>query len=404
MALISAADDSQYRSSKPLKIALVSPYDFAYPGGVTSHVSALDARLTALGHESMIIAPSSQSAAALNRPNLVTLGRPVPIPSSGSIARITVSLNLSSKVRAILDDGHFDVIHLHEPLVPALPITFLRLADGPALVGTFHAYASRKRLYQASRFLLERWVDRLDARIAVSVPARDFVSSYFPGTYDVVPNGVDVAHFGSNVEPLPRFTDGKLNILFVGRMEKRKGFPHLLRAYANLKWQFPECRLIAVSPRPADKESLRIIAERGLRDVHFETATYQELPRYYRTADVFCSPATGAESFGITLIEAMAAGATVVASSIPGYRSVVRDRIDGVLIEPRDEVGFAEALLTLLRDADLRERLSTAGRAKVPRFDWSEVTNEVLDVYRRAIAHRRGSPRDVSVAGSAAKP
>ncbi len=393
MAVAETEREAISDSSRPLKVAIVSPYDFAYPGGVTSHVASLDERLRALGHQTTIVAPSSKNAEALDRPNLIRLGRPVPIPLNGSIARITVSLRLGKQVKALLERERFDVVHIHEPMVPVLPVTFLRLSNGPALVGTFHTYAKPRRWYPASQIIfggrIERWASRLDRRIAVSEPARDFVSKYLPADYMVIPNGVGVDRFNGDAKPPEHLLDGKVNILFVGRMEKRKGFPLLLRAYAQLKWQLPESRLIVVGPDKISKESARIIAERGLRDIHITGyLSEEELAGHYRAADIFCSPATGAESQGIVLLEAMAAGAPVMASRILGYESVVNDGVDGVLIDPKDETTFAEALVTLLKDKPRQERLTRAGREKVERYRWERVTSEILDVYRAAIASR----------------
>jgi phosphatidylinositol alpha-mannosyltransferase len=393
VAVVTREKETRPDNSRPLKVAIVSPYDFAYPGGVTSHVSSLDERLRALGHQTTIIAPSSKSPDALGQPNLVPLGRPVPLPLNGSIARITIALNLGKKVKSLLSRERFDVVHIHEPLVPSLPVTFLRLCNSAALVGTFHTYAKPRRWYPASQFILrgriEKWAARLDARIAVSPPARDFVSKYLPGTYTVIPNGVSIDRFTKPADPPEGLVDGKLNILFVGRMEKRKGFPHLLRAYAQAKWQLPESRLVVVGPDQIDKESARVIGERGLRDIHMAGYLSEEdLASHYRVADLFVSPATGAESQGIVLLEAMAAGAPVMASRIPGYESVVTDGVDGVLIDPRNETTFSEALISLLKDKPRRDRLARTGRENVERYRWEQVTSEILDVYRGAMASR----------------
>lgn len=378
--------------TRPWRIAIVSPYDFAYPGGVTSHVSNLEKELSRRGHEITIAAPSSRPLESSDHQHFVPIGRPIPIPTAGSIARISLSVTLGKKVRPLLEREQFDIIHIHEPLAPTLPLTFLRLARDAALVGTFHAYASRKRTLGASRFLLKRWAPRLHERIAVSEAARDFVTRYFPGDYSIIPNGVDVDRFGGKLPPLDQFNDGKLNILFQGRMEKRKGFPHLLRAYAQLKWQFPNCRLLVVGPGNVDRDSARVIAERGLQDVHFlGYVSDEDLPRYYQAADIFCSPATGDESQGIVLLQAMAAGAPIVASSIPGYRTVVTDDVDGLLIDPWNAEGFANTLLRLLQDEALRRKLGAAGQAKAPRYHWERVTTEILEVYERAIARKRES-------------
>ena len=382
------------KGSRPLRIALVSPYDFAYPGGVTNHITGLSKELRSRGHEVTIAAPVSKPVDDIDVPNLVPIGRPIPVPTAGSIARITLSVTLGKHVRPLLDKSQFDVIHLHEPLTPTLPLTFLRLASGPALVGTFHAYAERRRALGASRFLLQRWARLLDARIAVTEPARQFANRYFPGDFTIIPNGVDTDEY-ADAKPISTYQDGRLNILFQGRMEKRKGFPHMLRAYSQLRWQFPDCRLLVVGPGNMDRESARVIGERGVEDVHFiGYASNEDLPSYYRTADIFCSPAIGNESMGIVLIQAMAAGRAIVASDIAGHRSVITNGHDGLLANPHDEQGFANTLALLLKDADLRSRIAAAGRESVNRYRWSQVTDEVLGVYQNALAKRSSQTGD----------
>ena len=379
-----AADESP----RPLRIALVSPYDFAYPGGVTNHITGLSDELRRRGHAVTIVAPSSRRLGDVDADNLAIIGRPIPVPTAGSIARVTLSLTLGKRVRPLLDAGQFDIVHLHEPMTPTLPLTFLRLASSPALVGTFHAYAERRRALGLSRPLLQRWAHRLDERIAVTEPARQFANRYFPGSYTIIPNGVETKTF-REAAPFPTFQDGKLNILFQGRMEKRKGFPHMLRAYSQVRWQFPNCRLLVVGPGNMDRESARVIGERGLEDVHFlGYASDEELPRYYRTADIFCSPASGNESMGIVLIQAMAAARAVVASDIAGHRSVITHEHNGLLADPRNEEGFATTLIRLLQDAQLRGDIANTGAQTVARYGWDVVTDEILQVYHRALERR----------------
>ena len=169
-------------------------------------------------------------------------------------------------------------------------------------------------------------------------------------------------------------------------MEKRKGLRYLLRAYSRLKWSFPDCRLIVVGPGELDEESARLIAERGLEDVCLEgMVPYEQLPAYFQTADIFCSPATGEESFGIVLLEAMAAGTPIVASNIPGYASVVDDGIQGHLINPKNDEDFANILHKLLLNQDKRDELGKNGQAKAQNFDWNIVASRVLDFYNTVV-------------------
>ena len=371
-----------------MKIALVSPYDWAYPGGVANHIEQMSKEFKRNGHSVTVIAPSSKSALELGTPGLVTIGRPIPLPTGGSIARITLSFHRGGQVRDALERGNFDVIHVHEPLVSALPLTVLRYSTS-VNVATFHAYRFHSREYMSLRPLLVRWFRRLHGKIAVSKPAADMVSKYFPGYYNIIPNGIDTAHFSAQVEPIERFKDGKVNILFVGRMEKRKGLQYLLAAYARMKWEYPNTRLIVVGPGKMDAASERILGERALKDVEFMgPATYAELPRYYRTADIFCSPATGAESFGIVLLEAMASGTAVVASNIPGYATVVKDGAQGLLVEPKNDQALADALITLANSAHLRRDMGLRGRAHAMDFSWEKVASRVMEYYRRLLETR----------------
>ena len=179
---------------------------------------------------------------------------------------------------------------------------------------------------------LRHWFRKLHGRIAVSPMAKMFVERHFRGDYRVIPNGIDLSRYDERVQPFPEYLDGKINILFVGRMEKRKGLKYLLMAYGRLKWQFPNLRLLVVGPGTPDKDSFRVLGEHSLRDVEFVGGVSQEdLARYYKTADIFCSPATGKESFGIVLLEAMASGTPIVASRLDGFATVLEDGMQGLI-------------------------------------------------------------------------
>lgn len=365
-----------------MKIALVSPYDFAYPGGVTEHVTQLDKNLTRMGHDVRIIAPSSVPADRLGRQNLMVVGHPYPIPASGSIARISLSLRLAAPVKAILNAEHFDVVHLHEPLVPVLPITVLRFSQS-VNVGTFHAYHGSNRAYSYGRRLLKRWFRKLHGKIAVSRPAMQFISKYFPGYYNIIPNGIDVERFSGGRPPLEAYCDGKLNILFVGRLEKRKGVDYLLKAYALVKREFPDSRLIVAGPESGLREGYeRFVKEKGLQDVIFAGyVSDEDLPRYYETAHVFCAPATGWESFGIVLLEAMASARPIVASNIEGYASVLTHGREGLLVPPKDEKALAMAIVHLLADEPLRQQMGARGRENAQEYSWERVSRRVANYY-----------------------
>ena len=371
-----------------MKIALVSPYDFAHPGGVVNHISCLEQQFTRMGHEVKIIAPASKAVYTLGD-RFIRIGTPRPIPVSGSIARVTVSIRLESQINEVFERENFDICHLHEPLMPTLCTTALRLKRTP-IVGTFHASGGKPWYTMFSplaKWYLDRWFSKLDGWIAVSQPALDYVSSYFPADYVVIPNGVDTNHFNGKVSPIEQFNDGRFNILFVGRLEKRKGFDYLLKAYRHVKKDFTRCRLIVVGPgvRLRNKYEKRI-NNNGLNDVIFTGyAAYSELPRYYKTADIVCFPATGWESFGIVLLEAMAVGKPIIASDITGYASVMTNNIEGLLIPPRDEEKLADALIRMMTDKSLREQMGAKGRPKPLKFDWANIAKRVFNYYEQTL-------------------
>ena len=380
-----------------MKIALVSPYDYPYPGGVVKHIFNLDKEFRRLGHDVRIIAACSDDVGDVPPQVIKVSGSIANIPFAGSVARITLSPRVYRRVKKILKREQFDVIHLHEPLTPALPLAVLRhapLSPQSVVVGTFHAYReSMHRGYDYAKSIIESFFGRLDGQIAVSEIVRDYLSPYLPGDYRIIPNGIDLECFSNPaLRPIEQFDDGKLNILFVGRLERRKGFKYLLQAFAQIQKAFPETRLMVVGAYDKeDKEPFVLYArEHRLRDVRFiGPVSEDDLPRYYRTCHVFCAPSTGFESFGIILLEAMAAGRPIVASDIDGYRGVLEDGKEGLLVQPEDARLLADALVRLLKDPPLRESMGRQGQAKATRYSWDKVAQQVLGYYRELLEEKR---------------
>jgi phosphatidylinositol alpha-mannosyltransferase len=295
---------------------------------------------------------------------------------------------LSSEVKQVLASIPFDIIHLHEPLLPALPLSVLR-ASRATNIGTFHAYRQSNVAYFYAKPILQYFFTKLHGRIAVSEAARDFVGESFPGDYRIIPNGIDYEHFNRSAPRLPQFDDGRLNVLFVGRLEKRKGLSHLLRAWGSVHREFPTARLIVVGGGGGLKHYRSFVQARMSDDIVFAgEVSDEDLLRYYHTADVFCAPSTGQESFGIILLEAMAAGRAIVTTSIPGYREVVTHGREGLLVPPKDSESLAGALIHILADSDLRNRLAAAGQLRAQTYSWDRVAARVLDYYGETI-HRR---------------
>ena len=368
-----------------MKVGLVSPYDFASPGGVTDHVRHLAGQLRKMGHEASIFAPSSEDDHESSGKDFHRIGSPIAIPVNDSVARITLSFHLANRVAAIVERERFDVLHFHEPLLPALPMTMLRMSP-TANVGTFHAFAKSNVGYYYGRRLLQPYLEHLHRGIAVSEPARAFFNRYFPGyPVRVIPNGIDTSTYRPGLSPIRHLRDDHVNILFVGRLEKRKGLGDLLRGYRFMKTRVPRTRLIIVGDGPLRGQVESFIARHRLPDVvmaGFVPDTV--LPRYYCSADIFCAPATGSESFGIVLLEAMATGLPVVATEVPGYMSVLEPGRDSLTVRPKGWAELGAALVILARDGELRRRMGDAGAVKAQRYSWKSVASQVVEVYDEA--------------------
>ena len=350
---------------------------------MTTHISRLADQFTARGHQVHVLAPCSGDPGAIEGYEFVPCGRPVPVPIGGSVARVSLTI---WKRPSLLRNGGFDVVHIQEPFAPVPPILGAR-SSSALTIGTFHAFHEHGHLYRMSKYMLRATPRRLDGRIAVSNAARQYVDKFFPGDYEVIPNGIDYDRFATPAPRLEEFDDGRINIVFVGRLEKRKGLRYLLAAYAELKWDYPELRLIVVGPGEPDTDSQRVMSERNLTDVVFAGRVSNDmLPRYYQASDIFCSPATGSESFGIVLLEAMAAGIPIVASDIRGYQDVVTHGVEGLLARPRDGIALADALRILIEDRALRDRMGAAGRLESQKYRWSAVASRVLEFYERTAA------------------
>jgi len=373
-----------------MNIGLVSPYDYAYPGGVNTHISNLAMTVAGMGHRVKILAPCSNKKALPNDMSIIELGRTIPYPSNGSVARLTLSIWLMPKIKAILEEERFDVLHFHEPLFPSLPLMVLPFSHS-LNIATFHAYYRHSAGYTVCKPMLMGFYRKFHGKIAVSRPAHRFVSRYFPGDYRIIPHGVDLERFSPKVAPIEKYNDGKLNILFVSRLEKRKGAKYLLQAYRRAKKDCPPSRLILVGPGDkAQREYERWVRAVNLQDVVFTGhVPYADLPRYYHTADIFSIPAVGQESFGIVLLEAMAAGKPIVATNIEGYASVVDSGTEGILVKPKDEDALASALVSLANDKGLREQMGAKGRAKAEAMSWPVIAQRTLDFYQECAKEKR---------------
>ena len=367
-----------------MRIGIVTQSYYPRYGGVTEHVHHTALELRERGHDVTIVTSRFRQGEAENAPGVVRIGYNIMIPFNGAFVDLAVGMRLKAQLRSLMRAYHFDVVHVHAPLVPTLPLLAVQAAECP-IVGTFHTTGGRSRLLEWMRGMLQPIVGRLSARIAVSETAHEYAARYFPGEYHVIPNGVDVERFHPRVAPIARWRDPDHdNILFVGRLDPRKGVQLLLDCLPEVVERTNgRARLLLVGDSYLRLKYQSSVPGAMRQHVHFlGHVPSQELPRWYATGDVFVSPATGNESFGIVLLEAMAAGRTVVASDIPGYRSVVTPDVNGVMFRPGDREALARTLSRLVNDPERRVVLGARGRARALEFAWPRVTDRLEAVYR----------------------
>jgi phosphatidylinositol alpha-mannosyltransferase len=403
-----------------VRIALLSPYSWTYPGGVTRHIEALASELSAAGHEARILAPFDPDDALSRRlhrgarpqprtvgQDFVSLGRTVGVPANGAVSNMALAPQAVFAMRRELRHGGYDVLHIHEPVVPFLSWDALTSVGRLPLVGTFHTYSENLLTNGLAAGPLggRRRMNRLHARIAVSEAAAWTARRFYGGRYRIIPNGVHLLDGASSSDALAHqptsaslhnadphrqteTRDGRraLRILFVGQAVERKGLPVLLRAFEALREEIPATLTLVGASR--EEVAHMMLDDRGVHALGkvSEERKLAELAR----ADVLCAPSLHGESFGMVLTEAFAAGTPVLASDIPGYRDVLRDRHDGLLVPPGDALALAEELRAIALDPRLRARMALAARERAERFAWPHVAAEVLDCYEQAL--RIGSP------------
>jgi len=361
-----------------MRIGMVCPYSFDVPGGVQSHVLQLAEVMTAHHHDVSVLAPSSPH---VNLPDyVVSGGKAVPIPYNGSVARLRFGPATHHKVKRWLADGDFDVLHLHEPNAPSLSMLALKIAEGP-IVATFHTSTTKSLTLSFFEPILRPWHEKIVGRIAVSDLARRWQMEALGSDAVEIPNGVDVASFATAplLDGYPR--PGKKTVLFLGRFgEPRKGMQVLLRALPALVDRFPDLQVLVVGRG----DELQLRQEAGALADHLRflgQVDDAEKASALRSADVYCAPNTGGESFGIVLVEAMAARTPVVAGDLDAFRRVLLDGAAGRLVPVDDAQALAAGIIEVLEDDKLRSRYVGVATAAVRRYDWSVVAQQIMRVY-----------------------
>jgi phosphatidylinositol alpha-mannosyltransferase len=359
-----------------VRIGIVCPYSWDVPGGVQFHIRDLAEHLVALGHEVSVLAPADDETPL--PPYVVSAGRAVPVPYNGSVARLNFGFLSAARVRRWLHEGNFDVIHIHEPASPSLGLLSCWAAQGP-IVATFHTSNPRSRAMIAAYPILQPALEKIRARIAVSEYARRTLVEHLGGDAVVIPNGVDVGFF-ERAEPREDWQGGTIG--FIGRIdEPRKGLPVLMRALPAILARRPGTRLLVAGRGDAEEAVASLPREMRDRVEFLGMVTDEDKARLLRSVDLYVAPNTGGESFGIVLVEAMSAGAPVLASDLDAFAQVLDQGRAGELFANEDAGSLADAAVRLLGDPERRAALRARGSAHVRRFDWSVVGSDILAVY-----------------------
>ncbi|MBT2229718.1 glycosyltransferase family 4 protein [Nonomuraea sp. NEAU-A123] len=366
-----------------MKVGIVCPYSWDMPGGVKQHIDDLAQALIAQEHDVSVIAPAADDEEL--PPYVTGAGRAIPVPYNGSVARMSFGFISAARVRRWVRDGRFDVLHIHEPLVPSLGVLACWAAKGP-IVATFHASWTRSRAIAVAEPLLRSALEKLSGRIAVSDAARKSLVEQFGGDTVLIPNGVTVSRY-AHAEPLDGWGPDGATLGFLGRMdEERKGLPILLDAFKPLAAERPGLKLLIAGPGDAKDVYDRVPKALHDRVTVLGQVSEADKIRAYHSVDVFCAPNTRGESFGIVLAEAMASGATVLASDIPAFRRVLGDGQAGALFTNGDPASLAREAAALLDAPERRAKLAEEALVAVGKYDWSTVARDVVRVYETVTA------------------
>jgi phosphatidylinositol alpha-mannosyltransferase len=371
-----------------MRIGLVSPYAWTVPGGVNNHVMSLVRHLERAGNEVYVIAPAGdlRHSQTVIPTHFISAGKAFPVPANGAVAYVNGSFFMLGKMSRILAPLDLDVVHVHEPTIPSVGAAGTMMAKAP-VVATFHAAGAAAGFYRRWKPLAERILASITLRIVVSETARQTVIGFSPGEYRVIPNGIEIERYSAarEGEKVPG------RILFLGRPEPRKGLPALLEAFEGLRRRRPDASLVLAGPTPEELQSfvsrMRRAPNRDLTGITALGRVSHEVKiNEMCAAEVLCAPSNGGESFGIVLVEAMAAGLPVVASDIPGYRAVLAEGSAGMLVPPENPAALENALFTVLGNPELREDLTLTGIARAERYSWDTLVDQVMEAYADAIA------------------
>lgn len=361
-----------------MRVGLISPWAWDVPGGVRQHIADLAAALRDHGHEVRILAPAEDPDEL--PPDVDDGGRPVPVRYNGSVARLSMGVKSTRRVQSWIREGDFDVLHVHEPVAPSLSLLGLWVARGP-IVATWHSSNDRSRILSATYYIAQTAMEKVRGRIAVSEDARRTLVNHLGGDAILIPNGVRVAAFAST-ERLPDVDPDRPSVLFLGRMdEPRKGLSVLFDALPGLIAEIPDVQVLVAGPGEIEEFEEKVPPGCAGNVRFLGRISDEDKVRALRAVDVYAAPHIGGESFGIVLVEAMAAQAAVVASDLPAFGRVLQDGRCGRMFPKGDSAALATALIEVLHDEKERRALVGAADVRVQEFDWDRVVDEVIAVY-----------------------
>lgn len=363
-----------------MRVGIVCPYDWTSPGGVKAHVRDQALALQRLGHEVSVLAPVDDDQYPLE-PFIVDGGKPVSVPYNGSVAKVNFGPVSAARVRRWIKEGDFDVLHVHEPASPTLSVLACWAARGP-IVATWHSSQTRSRALSAAYYLMQTAMEKISARIAVSEAARQTLVKHLGGDAVLIPNGVTCADF-EGAQPLPGYPRQGPTIFFIGRIdEPRKGLQILLSAMPAIIAQHPDIELLVAGPGD-QAEATDGLPDEVAGHVRFlGLVSDAEKVAAFASSDVYVAPNTGGESFGIVLLEAMAAGTPVVASDLEAFARVLDDGRAGAMFTSEDAASLARTVNEVLDDPQRREAMRAAGHTRARQFDWEVVAREIEGVYQ----------------------
>ena len=372
-----------------MKILYVTENYYPHLGGITEHVHHLAIEMQKKGHEVMILTGGANRKGESNTPEdipAIRVGKAVLFPVNKSFTRFTFMRHPYKDIKNIMDKFNFDIVHVHGPITPFFPMAALKMAPRLRVV-TYHAAHEKNHFYYLLSRLIEDYFKLPHGMIAVSKVAERSAKLYIKrNDFTIIPNGIDVNRFSPSIKPLPNLNNGKKNILFVGRFEPRKGLKYLLKAFPMVKKSIPEARLVIVGGGFYKGFYKKYIPARYGEDIYLAGfVSGEELPRYYASCDIFCSPATGNESFGIILLEGMASRKCVVASDISGYKQVIDNGLNGILVPPENPEKLAKSIIDVLRNDRLREEIARKAREKAEVYSWEKVATRIESYYNRLL-------------------